>query len=85
MPTSPPSALITDNGDRVLLRLSGRHYELTQTALRKLLAVPDGPSGIGITIDGDRLQFEFVGHRRTLTISAAQLQRRLVSRAAAGV
>ena len=68
------SALITDNGDRVLLRLGGRHYELTQPTIRQVLDLPDGPPGLGITIDGDRLHFEFAGDDQSVTISAAQLQ-----------
>ncbi|MCI0462761.1 MAG: hypothetical protein L0Z62_37920 [Gemmataceae bacterium] len=85
MASSSPSALITDHGARVLLRLGGRYYELTQPALRQVLALPEGPPGLGITIDRDRLHFEFVGDARSVTISAAQLQRRLAKRTAANV
>ena len=77
--------LITDNGDRVLLRLNGRQYELNQPALRQVLDLPEGPPGLGITIDRDRLHFEFIGDDQTVAISAAQLQRRLAKRSAAGV
>ena len=60
MVRSAPSALITDRGDRVLLRLEGRFYELSQQELRGVLGLPDGPPGLGISIDRDRLRFEFV-------------------------
>ena len=85
MARSSPSALITDNGDRVLLRLGGRQYELTQPVIRQVLELPDGPPGLGISIDGDRLHFEFAGDDQSVTISAAQLQRRLANHSAAGV
>lgn len=83
MTSSSPSALITDQGGRVLLRLKGRYYELTQPALRQVLHLPEGSPGLGITIDRDRLHFEFAGDDRSATITAAQLQRRLVKRMAA--
>ncbi|HKI32551.1 MAG TPA: hypothetical protein VKA46_11835 [Gemmataceae bacterium] len=72
-----PSALITDNGRRVLLRIQGRYYELTQQELRALLGLPAGPPGLGITIDRDRLRFEFAADSRTVEMSAGQLRRRL--------
>jgi hypothetical protein len=50
-----------------------------------VLDLPEGPPGLGITIDHDRLHFQFVGDDQTVTISAAQLQRRLAKRTAAGV
>ena len=34
-----PSALITEQGQRVLLRIEGRHYELSQDELRSLLGL----------------------------------------------
>jgi hypothetical protein len=74
---SSPSALITDQGRRVLLRLEGRLYELTQEELRALLGLPEGPAGLGITIDRDVLRFEFAADQQTVAISAAQLRRRL--------
>jgi hypothetical protein len=77
MARSSPSALITDQGARVLLRLQGRFYALDQQALRQVLDLPEGPPGLGITIDGDRLLFEFVGDNRSVTITAARLQQRL--------
>jgi hypothetical protein len=83
MPALIPSALITDHGARVLLRLGGRHYELTQPALRQVLDLPEGPPGLGITISRDRLHFEFGGDNRSVTVSAARLQRRLEKRTAA--
>lgn len=85
MASSSASALITDQGSRVLLRLCGHYYELTQQALRQVLDLPEGPPGLGITIDRDRLHFEFVGDDQSVTISALQLQQRLAKRTPAGV
>lgn len=79
MPPSAPSALITDQGQRVLLRLQGRSYELSQEELRTLLGLPAGPPGLGITIDHDRLRFEFAADNRNKELSAGQLQRRLAA------
>jgi hypothetical protein len=78
-----PSALITDQGQRVL-RLEGHFYELTQEALRTLLCLPAGSPGLGISIEGDRLRFEFAADQRTIELSAHQLQRRLARQLAAG-
>jgi hypothetical protein len=72
---SIPSALVI--GRRVLLRIGGRQYAMDQTALRRLLGLPDGPSGVGITIDHDRLHFEFPADKQAVKISATQLYRRL--------
>jgi hypothetical protein len=72
-----PSALITDQGRHVLLRIEGRLYELSQEELRALLGVPPGPSGLGITIDGNRFHFEFVADNQTVELSAEQLYHRL--------
>ena len=77
MAHSAPSALITDQGRRVLLRIQGRYYELSQPELRTLLGLPEGPPGLGITIDGSHLRFEFPADRQTVEVSAGQLQRRL--------
>jgi hypothetical protein len=77
MAHSAPSALITDQGQRVLLRIQGQYYELSQPELRTLLGLPAGPPGLGITIDGGRLCFEFAGDQQTVEMSAGQLQRRL--------
>jgi len=85
MASASPSALITDRGERILLRVGGRHYELSQPALRQVLELPEGPPGLGITIDRDLFHFEFAGDDRSVTISAAQLRRRLAKRAPAGV
>jgi hypothetical protein len=85
MASSSPSALITDQGARVLLRLKGRFYALNQPALRQVLDLPEGPPGLGITIDGDALHFEFVGDNRSVTITAAQLHHRLAKRIATSV
>lgn len=77
MARSSPSALITDKGNHVQLRVGGRFYGLTQRSLRELLDLPNGPPGLGITIDGDRFHFEFAGDDQAVTISATQLARRL--------
>ena len=77
MATSAPSALITDQGKRVLFRLGGRFYELSHSTLRQALGLPDGPPGLGITIDRNRFQFEFGEDEQTVELTAAQLQRRL--------
>ncbi len=77
MPGTAPSALVTDNGRRVLLRLQGRVYDLTQHELRSVLGLPDGPPGLGITIDRDHLLFEFPLDQQSVKTSAAQLRRRL--------
>ncbi len=74
MGRSAPSALISDKGKRVQLRVGGRFYSLSQQSLRELLDLPD----LSITIGGDQLHFEFASDDRAVTISAAQLGRRLV-------
>jgi hypothetical protein len=74
---SSPSALITDNGRRVLLRLRGHFYDVNQEELRSALGLPSGSPGLGITIEGERLRFEFPADNQTIEISASQLQRRL--------
>jgi hypothetical protein len=79
MASSSPSALITDDGASVLLRLDGRFFQLSQQALRQVLGLPEGPPGLGITIDRGRLQFEFADDR-SLTITSTQLRRRLAKR-----
>ena len=84
MPHASPSALITDNGRRVLLRLQGQFYEVTQPELRDLLGLPPGEPGLGISIDGNHLRFEFPADRRTVEVSAGQLQRRLAKQKATG-
>ena len=82
---SIPSALVTDKGRRVLLRIQGRHYELDQAVLRNVLGLPDGPPGVGITIERDRLHFEFAADNQDVKISAAQLDRRLAKQAASKI
>jgi hypothetical protein len=72
--------LVTDQGARVLLRLDGHFYQLGQSALRQLLRLPDGPPGLGISIDRDRLHFEFAGDNQSATVTAGQLRRRLAQR-----
>jgi hypothetical protein len=79
---SAPSALITDKGRRVLLRIQGRLYELTQDELRRLLGLPAGPPGLGITVDDNRFRFEFVGDGQDVELSVGQLERRLGKRLA---
>jgi hypothetical protein len=82
MSGSSPSALITDQGRRVLLRLQGRFYELSQEELRTLLGLPAGPPGLGITIEQDCLRFEFAADGQTAELSAGQLHRRLAKQPA---
>jgi len=77
MSKASPSALVTDKGRQVLLRLCGSFYELSQNELRATLGLPEGPPGLGITIDGERVRFEFAGDKHIVEVSAAQLQRRL--------
>jgi hypothetical protein len=77
MPHASPSALITDNGQRVLLRIDGRTHERDLNELRALLGLPAGSRGLGISIDGDQFHFEFAADQRTVEISARQLSRRL--------
>lgn len=80
--TSLPSALITDNGKRVLLRVNGRLYELSQPELRRVLGLPTGPMGLGITIDKGRVCFEFAGDERVIELTTKQLHQRLSRRSA---
>ena len=75
MVRSSQSALVTDHGQRVLLRLEGRFYELDQEQLRAVLGLPAGPAGLGITIDRDRFRFEFALDQQTAELSVAQLNR----------
>lgn len=75
MSHSPPSALVTDQGQRVLLRIHGHYYELSQLELRTLLGLPAGAPGLGITIDRDRLCFEFAADDQVVEMSASQLHR----------
>lgn len=84
MSHSSPSALITDNGQRVMLRLRGQVHEMTQNELRSLLGIPAGSPGLGISIDGDQFQFEFAADSRTVEMSARQLQRRLAKQMGSG-
>ena len=77
MPRSFPSALITDGGERVLLRIQRRYHELSHQEPRRLPGVPPGRPGLGITIDRDRLSFELAAENRTVELSAGQLHRRL--------
>jgi hypothetical protein len=72
-----PSALITDQGRRVSLRIRGRHFELSQEELRGLLGLPPGLPGLGITIDSNRFCFEFPADHKSVELSTEQLQRRL--------
>jgi hypothetical protein len=76
MTHAAPSALVTDQGRCVLLRIQGRFYELSHEELRTVLGLPPCPPGVGITIDRDRLRFEFVDDR-TVDLSASQMHRRL--------
>jgi len=79
-----PSALVTDHGRRVLLRIQGRLYDLRQEDLRTLLGLPPGPPGLGITIDRNRYCFEFAADNQNVEISAGQLFRRLAKQVVTG-
>src|SRR6266849_8776269 len=68
MKRSSASALVTDNGRKVLLRLRGRFYEVTQEELRIALGLPAAPPGLGITIDGERLHLEFPADNQQVEI-----------------
>jgi hypothetical protein len=71
------SALITDDGRRVRLRIQGRIYELSQIELRSLLGLAPGDPGLGITIDHNRFRFEFAADEQIVELSSGQLYRRL--------
>jgi hypothetical protein len=58
--------LITDQGQRVLLRIRGRLFQLNQEELRMALGLPPGPPGLGITVDRNRFRFEFLGDQRSI-------------------
>ena len=77
MAGSAPSALVTDQGRRIHLRIRGRLYERSQEELRALLGLPAGPPGLGITIVHNRFRFEFVADNQTIEMTAEQLHRRL--------
>ena len=77
MSNAQPSALITDNGHKILLRIQGRFYELSHEELRTLLDLPPGPPGLGITIDRGSLRFEFPADNQTVEMTAERLQRSL--------
>ncbi len=79
-----PSALVTNQGRRVLLRIQGRQYELSQEELRTLLGLALGPPGLGITIDRNRFRFEFVADNQTFELSAKQLHHRLTKQLTGG-
>jgi hypothetical protein len=79
-----PSALITDQGQRIHLRIQGRFYVLNQQELRALLGLPPGPPGLGITIERNRFHFEFGADNQTSELSAEQLRRRLSKRVTSG-
>ncbi len=73
MSHSTPSALITDQGRRIQFRIRSRVYEISQEELRTLLDVPPGSPGLGITIDRDRLLFEFAdNHSKELSETVAR-------------
>jgi len=80
---SSPSALVINQGRQVLFRLNGKPYKLNQDALRSLLGLPEGPAGLGITIDRNRFHFEFTADNQEVEMSADQLKRRLSKQRAA--
>lgn len=82
MTRSSTSALVIDNGRKILLRLRGRFYKVTQEELRIALGLRVGPPGLGITIDGERLHLEFAADNQVAEVSAAQLQRLLAKKVA---
>jgi hypothetical protein len=69
--------LVTDHGRRVYLRVGGRFYDLSQETLRTALGQPEGPPGLGITIDRERVRFEFAADQQAIELTAKQLQRRI--------
>jgi|GEM_PF-2255971 len=83
MVQSAPSALVIDQGSKVLFRINGKFYELTQKALRLLLGLPQGPAGLGITIDRNRFRFEFTEDNQEIELTTDQLKRRLSKQVAA--
>ena len=84
MPQASASALITDRGQRVLLRLQGRFYNLSHQELRGLLGLPEGAPGLGISIEGDTLRFEFPADQQTIEMTAGQWSRRLAKQMTSG-
>lgn len=84
MNDSSVSALITDGGEKVHLRLEGRIYQLSLNELRQVLDLPEGPTGLGITVDRGRFQFEFADSQ-IVTLTSSQLHRRLARKVAAKV
>ena len=73
------SALIVDDGARVLLRLNGRIHEFTQRSLRELLGLPRGKPGLGITVDRDHIRFEFAADSQIVDLTIAQLRQRIAN------
>jgi hypothetical protein len=64
-------------GRRIQLRLEGRYFEISHDDLRTLLGLPPGEPGLGITVDRDRLRFDFAADDRSVELSASQLRRKL--------
>ena len=77
MSSSTSTALITNQGRQVLLQVFGKLYSLSQDELRAVLKLPEGAPGLGISIDGDSISFEFVDGNHTVELSTTQLKRRL--------
>ena len=71
------SALVTDQGRRVHLRIRGRLYDLSHEELRTRLGLCTAAPGLGITIDGDRFHFAFAPDNQIVELSAEQLRRRI--------
>jgi hypothetical protein len=74
-----PSALITDQGRYIFLRIRGRQFQLNQEELRTALGLPPGPPGVGITVDRNHFQFEFPADSQSIELSAEKLYRRLAT------
>ena len=85
MGTSSCSALVTDEGTQVSLRLNGRFYQLSHEELRTVLGLPQGPAGLGIVVDGERMRFEFVEDNQTAEVTSSELRRRIEKHAKSNV
>lgn len=76
MPGTAPSALVIDQGKRVLLRIDGKYFNIDQNDLRQLLGLPAGKPGVGIRINAQRFSFEFCDED-PVELTAKQMLNRL--------